>query len=154
MRINKTRDVAVVENEVAAPKTILIKMEEEAVVTEGASVEAAVAIEMTISERSWTKIMHTLRRTLYKRLMITQMVKIRGIARKQPTQEAEEALVASKEEGDKDKDNEEVAVVVARGEVAEVEAVAEAETTHGIRITKKTLLTRSRVFEILIPKIS
>ena len=62
MRINKITDVAEVEDEAEAPK-ILIKMEEGAVVTEAASVEAAAATEMTISERSWTKIMHTLRRT-------------------------------------------------------------------------------------------
>ena len=84
--------------------------------------------------------------------MITQMVRNRGIARKQPTQGVEEALEPNKEEEDKDK--EEVVVVVAREVVAEVVAVAEVETTHGTHITKRTLLTRSRVFEILIPKIS
>lgn len=85
--------------------------------------------------------------------MITQMVRNWGIARKQPTQGVEEALEPNKEEEDKDK--EEVAVVVvAREVVAEVVAVAEVETTHGTHITKRTLLTRSRVFEILIPKIS
>ena len=51
MRISKITDVVEVEDEAEAPK-ILIKMEEEAVVTEAASVEAAVATEMTISERS------------------------------------------------------------------------------------------------------
>lgn len=84
--------------------------------------------------------------------MITQMVRNRGIARKQPTQGVEEALAPNKEEEDKDK--EEVVVVVAREGAAEVAAVAEVETTHGTHITKRTLLTRSRVFEILIPKIS
>ena len=83
--------------------------------------------------------------------MITQMVRNRGIARKQPTQEVEEALVPNKEEEDKDKEE---VVVVAREGAAEVAAVAEVETTHGTHITKRTLLTRSRVFEILIPKIS
>lgn len=62
MRISKITDVAEVEDEVEALK-ILIKMEEEAVVTEAASVEAAAATETTISERSWTKIMHTLQKT-------------------------------------------------------------------------------------------
>lgn len=51
MRISKITDVVEVEDEVEAPK-ILIKMEEEAVVTEAASVEAAAATETTISERS------------------------------------------------------------------------------------------------------
>ena len=83
--------------------------------------------------------------------MITQMVRNRGIARKQPTQGVEEALVPNKEEEDKDKEE---VVVVAREGAAEVAAVAEVETTHGTHITKRTLLTRSRVFEILIPKIS
>lgn len=80
------------------------------------------------------------------------MVRNWGIARKQPTQGVEEALAPNKEEEDKDK--EEVVVVVAREGAAEVVAVAEEETTHGTHITKRTLLTRSRVFEILIPKIS
>lgn len=62
MRISKITDVVEVEDEVEALK-ILIKMEEEAVVTEAASVEAAAATETTISERSWTKIMHTLQKT-------------------------------------------------------------------------------------------
>ena len=86
--------------------------------------------------------------------MIIQMVKNRGIARKQSTLGVEEALAPNKEEEDKDKDKEEVVVAVAREEAAEVVAVAEVETTHGTHITKRTLLTRSRVFEILIPKIS
>ena len=62
MRISKITDVVEVEDEVEAPK-ILIKMEEEAVVTEAASVEAAAAIETTTSEKSWTKTMHILLRT-------------------------------------------------------------------------------------------